>query len=55
MKEPLAAVRRYFHASNRGDGKGMAAAFAVPGSILDGLAPHVWHGPNATPGGIATC
>ena len=26
----------------------MAAAFAVPGSILDGMAPHVWHGPTAT-------
>ncbi len=25
----------------------MAAAFAVPGSILDGMAPHVWHGPTA--------
>jgi hypothetical protein len=26
----------------------MAACFAVPGLILDGLAPHVWHGPNAS-------
>jgi hypothetical protein len=26
----------------------MAAAFAVPGSILDGMAPHVWNGPTAT-------
>lgn len=25
----------------------MAACFAVPGSILDGMAPHVWHGPSA--------
>ena len=25
----------------------MAAAFAIPGSILDGMAPHVWHGPAA--------
>ena len=24
------------------------AAFAVPGSILDGMAPHVWHGATAT-------
>lgn len=23
-------------------------AFAVPGSILDGMSPHVWHGPTAT-------
>ena len=25
----------------------MAATFAVPGSILDGMAPHVWQGPTA--------
>jgi hypothetical protein len=48
MKEPTAAVRRYIDAFNRGDRKGMAAAFAVPGSILDGMAPHVWHGLTAT-------
>jgi ketosteroid isomerase-like protein len=48
MKTPIAAVRHYIDAFNRGDQKGMAAAFAVPGSILDGMAPHVWHGPTAT-------
>ena len=44
----MAAVRHYIDAFNRGDREGMAAAFAVPGSILDGMAPHVWHGPTAT-------
>jgi ketosteroid isomerase-like protein len=48
MKEPMAAVRHYIDAFNRGDGKGMAAVFVVPASILDGMAPHVWHGPTAT-------
>ncbi len=46
--DPMATVRRYIDCFNRGDSKGMAAAFAVPGSILDGMAPHVWHGPTAT-------
>ena len=40
-------VHRYVAAFNKGDVKGMAAAFAVPGSILDGTPPHVWHGPTA--------
>ena len=44
----MAAVRHYIAAFHREDREGMAAAFAVPGSILDGMAPHVWHGPNAT-------
>ena len=26
----------------------MAATFAVPGSILDGMPPHVWEGPAAS-------
>jgi ketosteroid isomerase-like protein len=46
--DPMATVRRYIDCFNPGDSKGMAAAFAVPGSILDGMAPHVWHGPTAT-------
>jgi len=41
------AVRRYVDGFNRGDVKTMAAAFAVPGTILDGMAPHVWHGTTA--------
>jgi ketosteroid isomerase-like protein len=46
--EPLAAVRHYIESFNRGDVKAMSAACAVPMSILDGMAPHVWHGPTAT-------
>ena len=45
--DPIAAVRRYIDAFNKGDAAGMAATFAVPGSILDGMAPHVWQGPAA--------
>jgi ketosteroid isomerase-like protein len=46
--DPMATIRHYIDAFNKGDGAGMAAAFAVPGSILDGMAPHVWQGPTAT-------
>ena len=46
--DPMAAVRQYIDAFNKGDAKGMAATFAVPGSILDGMAPHLWQGPTAT-------
>jgi ketosteroid isomerase-like protein len=46
--EALAAVRQYIDLFNRGDAKGMAAMCAVPMSILDGMAPHVWHGATAT-------
>lgn len=45
---PLAAVHQYIDAFNNGDVTGMAEVFAVPGSILDGMAPHVWQGPAAT-------
>ena len=45
---PLAAVHQYIDAFNSGDATGMAATFAVPGSILDGMAPHVRQGPTAT-------
>jgi hypothetical protein len=45
---PLAAVRQYINAINKGDREAMAAAFADPGSILDGMAPHVWQGPTAS-------
>ena len=46
--DPIAAVRKYVDAFNRGDAAVMATTFAVPGSILDGMAPHVWQGPTAT-------
>jgi ketosteroid isomerase-like protein len=45
--DPVAAVQRYIDAFNKGDPDAMAACFAVPGSILDGMAPHVWHGTSA--------
>ena len=32
---------------NKGDVEVMAETFAVPASILDGMAPHVWHGATA--------
>jgi hypothetical protein len=44
---PVTAVQRYIDAFNKGDVDGMAACFAIPGSILDGMAPHVWHGATA--------
>jgi ketosteroid isomerase-like protein len=47
MKEPMDAVRRYVDGFNRGDVKTTASIFAVPGMILDGMAPHVWHGTTA--------
>jgi hypothetical protein len=46
--EPMAAVRQYIDSFNKGDMKGMAAMFAVPGSILDGMAPHIWQGATAS-------
>jgi ketosteroid isomerase-like protein len=48
MTDPVTTVRQYIEAFNRGDSKAMAAAFTDPGWILDGIAPHVWHGPTAT-------
>ncbi|OBF42805.1 hypothetical protein A5719_10175 [Mycolicibacterium peregrinum] len=46
--DPMAAVRRYIDAFNRGDVDAMAAECADPMQILDGMAPHVWQGPTAT-------
>ena len=45
--DPISTVRQYIDGFNKGDPKAMAAAFAVPGSILDGMAPYVWQGPTA--------
>ncbi len=45
--EPVATVRGYVDAFNKGDVEAMAANCAVPTSVLDGLAPHVWQGPTA--------
>jgi hypothetical protein len=44
---PCAVVQRYVDAFNKGDIDAMAACFAASGSILDGMAPHVWHGASA--------
>lgn len=45
--EAAAVVQRYIEAFNRGDVEAMAACFAPEGSILDGMAPHVWRGERA--------
>ncbi len=45
--EAVAAVRRYIDAFNAGDADAMGACFSAAGTILDGMAPHVWHGPTA--------
>ena len=46
--DPMAAVRKYVDAFNRGDATAMATTFAGSDLILDGMAPHVWQGPTAT-------
>ena len=43
-----ATVRQYIESFNSGDPKAMAAMCADPMSILDGMAPHVWHGATAS-------
>jgi hypothetical protein len=43
---PLQTVHQYINAFNRGDAQAMAATFAVPDSILDGMPPHSWLGPT---------
>jgi ketosteroid isomerase-like protein len=42
--DPVSAVQHYIEAFNRADTKAMAAMCTDPMSILDVLAPHVWHG-----------
>lgn len=46
--EPLAIVKQYIDAFNKGDAGRMQSIFANAGVILDGMAPHVWQGPTAT-------
>jgi hypothetical protein len=46
-EDPVAAVRRYVDAFNEGEVIAMAGSFTGPWSILDGLAPHIWHGSTA--------
>lgn len=45
--DPAAVARDYVDAFNRGDADAMAACFASEGTILDGMAPHLWQGPSA--------
>lgn len=45
--DPLESVHQYIDGFNKGDVQAMASLFAVPAFILDGMAPHVWHGPTA--------
>jgi ketosteroid isomerase-like protein len=45
--DPMTAIEYYIEAFNNGDADRMADIFATPGFILDGMAPHVWHGPTA--------
>jgi len=47
-QDPIAAVPQYIDGFNKGDANMMAATVAVPGSILDGMAPHLWQGPTAS-------
>jgi len=47
-ENPVFVVGQYIDAFNKGDANALATCFAVPGSILDGMAPHVWSGPTAT-------
>ena len=44
---PLEAVTQYIAGFNNGDAEAMAAMFDVNGSILDGMAPHLWQGQTA--------
>lgn len=46
-EDPAATVQRYIDAFNSGDVEAMAACFDARATILDGMAPHVWHGPSA--------
>jgi ketosteroid isomerase-like protein len=45
--EAMEVVHQYIDAFNKADVKAMAATCADPMSILDGMPPHVWHGPTA--------
>ena len=45
--DPMTAVHQYINALNTGNRETMAAIFAVPGAILDGMPPHLWQGPTA--------
>jgi ketosteroid isomerase-like protein len=46
--DPVSAVQQYIDGFNKADVNAMAATCADPMSILDGMAPHVWHGLTAS-------
>ena len=46
--DPVSAVQQYIDGFNNADVNVMAAMCADPMSILDGMAPRIWHGPTAT-------
>jgi ketosteroid isomerase-like protein len=46
-EDVVVVLNRYIDAFNAGDADAMAACFADTGTILDGMAPHLWHGPTA--------
>ena len=46
--DPLAVIQQYIDGFNQCDIEQMAAAFADSAAILDGMAPHLWQGPEAT-------
>ena len=46
--DPVSVVQQYIDAFNKADVGAICAMCANPMSILDGMAPHVWHGPSAT-------
>ncbi|MFI9413895.1 hypothetical protein [Nocardia gamkensis] len=46
--DPTTVVLRYVDAFNNADPNAMAALCPDPMQILDGMSPHVWHGPTAS-------
>jgi len=46
--DPVSAVQQYIDGLNKADVNAMAAMCAGPMSTLDGMAPHVRHGPAAS-------
>jgi hypothetical protein len=46
--DPVSAVLQYIDVFNKADVMAMGAMCANAMSILDGMAPHAWHGPSAS-------
>jgi ketosteroid isomerase-like protein len=45
--DPVSTVQQYIDGFNNADIKAMVGMCADPMSILDGMAPHIWHGSTA--------